>query len=1079
MQIFFPDDDHDDLINGKRHRMCGSAVLSMFMKKPGHMSSPSPNDRSNRHVNPLTSSSSGSTNTCNIAGSNNRRVYPTQQLKSHAEGPLPSKASEGTSDRSPSLSKKDVATISGKYGTTTRSCMPVHGSRTLTGISSSPSISSNNQGGYQQLAKDDSKLREGAFPTTEDVIQEERGRDVDEMFQHHVPLQSVIQFDPHVISDLKSKHIQAMNERKWRSETGQYDAGTLGNKSDEFSPTLLNKRVMVSMPPLSEGPTDSELSGIQNSFPKIVRTNGEEDADDEEGGRADITQDGQSPLWDTWKEPPSNTKELAKLQLERQNYQSEAVALRKEIERFRKELDNIRKVLPRKTNHWSDEAWDKIDSNIELDDSHFVPIPTRETLPQKSKIKETLPQKSKINASLRHFKVDWKLDLPNQDGRKGEATPQKGDADIDMEMAEGTKLNSSLSGTIRKVILLDDAQHYEDPDIINPLGQSESSDESEEDSMALRTYDREQEPSERTQVRGRQPERVERVFTKRDSLYGGVKIAGPDEPNYCDEGILNNSDEEQYIEDGVVSKVDKSLKRTDHECSAPKKLEGNSHVEPLRGTKKGEANMEGTGQHKEGRGSSRATWKSISNQSQGLPSASEGKVDNSCKMYGGHVKESKGRFMGPNVLHSREHQHPQDVVQVDVGLDQDHSKSGEMQNIQSFDGNTVSETNAVSCYEQESDFHEGSSREESSPRKDMQPIGEVATKDTLNSPGKREVNKKLPDAFAFWQDRLHLSSAYKGAEGKQTPGGFTPTNEPKRQNWEHLDRFHGNQARQVGEVDGGESVDAMARDDLMMVREGDDEDRIDNEVTVATELEEYRRDMQLVQKLLRKYEEIPNPRHSSESKSTFSRGSRANPSFSAEAPSDESTKEPTPLFEIENIDAVIEYRSPSVRDSRDPDKKFQRHAELPERVNSTRSRLSVSERERSIPSRKSVVLQDRRSLTLGISPRVESETILIRERGAISDASTIKKIYLGDESGARDTFKDYLTVTKSLARESKTQPTNSSIQSREPSTVSSRKVGKLCSQALQFWESSKANNDNIKSIQHPANDEGFIARPVS
>jgi hypothetical protein len=1034
--IFFHDEDHDNLIDGKAPRMCGGAVLSKFRKK----SSSSAKNRSMRakHANPLTSSSSESTSTRNNLRSNNRSGHLTQQQQtSQPQEPLPSKTSEGNTSRRPSLPNNVVLATSDKDGTTARYCMPVHANRTLTGISSSAVISSSNQGGYQQLAINDSKLREGVSVTTEDMLQEDRGRDADKMFQYHVPLQSIIQFDPHVISKLKNKHIQSINERQWRSDTEESDAEPTEGKSGASSTPVSNKRFTVSLPPLSEGPTDSELSEIQAAFSKIVGTDDEKCVGEDKAVRADRTNDCKSSLL----EIPTDVETekdaqgvLEKLHREKETYQSEAVALRKEIKRFRKELDNIKKVLPRKTAHWSDEAWDKIDSNIELDDSHFESIPTR----------ETLPQKSKININLRHFKVDWKLDFPHKDESRGEAILQRGDADIDLNVIEGKKLNSPLSRTIRKVTILDEPHYYEDPDVINPMAESASSDESEDDSVALSTDAREEEPSGRTQFRGRQPERVERVSTKRDILYRGVKVTGPEEPKYYEEGMENIPEEEHYFDDSVAAKLGRSLQRKDHAYSTPNKSDGDSHGE-LRGIYAERAIGEETGQREEGGSSLRAERKSISIHTQVLASGREAKVDNLSQFKGGVVSDAETPSIESDVKFSGQ-QHQQDLMQIHEGLDQARSTSSEMQKLQSFDGKTLSDSNEGSRDDQEIEFQEEYSQEELPSRNETEPVGMASTKIVLNSPGRRGVNRKLPDAFAFWQERLHLTPGVDGAEGNQKVEGTLITNESKTQQTAYLDRFEGNQGGEVREADDSDSFDAVGRDDLTMVRDEDEEDRDDDEI-VLSGIEEYRRDMHLVQQLLRKYKEIPNPGRSSGSKSTFSRGIRPNPSFSAEAPSDESTKGPASFVEIENIDAVIEcdieYRSSSARGSRDPDDEFRRHADLP------------AERESSIRSRRSVGIHKRCSLTLGISPRSESQSTHFGERTAMSDASTIKKIHFGSDRGGRDTFKDYSSITRRFARESKTQSTNSSIHSMEPSTVSPRKVGKLASQSLQFWESSK------------------------
>lgn len=1232
-------EDSDKFMRGKSPRMCGSSVVSMFMKKPVTcMPSSSAKNRSYKQGQPITSSSSSSrsckqgkpiTSSSSRSSSTSRKTSPhvhSRQRRQQQLPPprsLPSTMSEGSSIRSPRM-VKETTTITAKDDNKTRSCMRVHGSSTLTGIS--PTISSNHQEGYMHLAKIDFKLREG-IPTENDDSLEWRCKDLDQIFHQHVSSQSIIQFDPHHICDLKSKHFQASSERKLRHETDGSETESSDIESDTFSPTSYMTRLVLPVPALAEEPSEYKPSiasaYLSNDAVDVY------DKNQDEAREATTTEDDDYPLRYLRDHPPKDPLEqpsktsvsykqctalsfecsnladvdsssgqnrelksclrrsrvvhaqereknqiqdaqpssgdrnnddvaaddvIARLQSERETYQSEGAALREEIERFRKELEDVRRILPQTIRHWSNDAWDQIDANVDGENSFLKSLPSQ--LMQTPQSKNVIHRKDDWQ-----FKVDWEIgnaDLHNSEEIKaihwsgedsasnltkeqeldsfpganqrvksfnepqnckhlpvnlpparfkkwknfaaqsinryeevanieipvlqssgkdaavdvtkewesnqsvtlidqqqyckdsaGKLSPakqmiiQKLDSDnvalsLDQQQEETLKeteapqadgkyplfdkvkeweLNSfsRANGRVRK---LDGPQYYKDFAINFPSVDGRRLQKLDGNYAVMSFDEYEVETSEQTETR----EVNEQGFSpKQNSFDFERNRACPGEPEHFEEEIDTIPTEEDHCENKVAANLDPALHHTGHRESASIHPVSQSSVNLgiLQGRiERGAGNREETSQ-----------------------------LSRPYNRKGNELKDPIADITEPNERHHQGHEYLHALIKTHEGMAHDHDFiTKDVESPHSIEENCLHEIRGESDSHRESYLHK-THREEGMPSsKNKGPLWEGATaREMLHSPRTSCFSEEIPSVFAFWRERLKLSSGEITTDKKHAENSLKPACEPQQKNLQLHKQIEGYQAGQDDDYNRGErlvhgdtSVSSSPTCHQNWMAGNDDE------MAQEKSTEEYHRDMQLVKQLLRKYRDIPDSVSSKWSNHALSRGIQAKRSPFGEVPIDEGEMGHVAVVEIENIDAVIEYKTSSFKDSRDPDSKCHREAELDE------------DREPASGSKKSTARQKRCNLTLGFSLRSDSQSIFVEDRFPNSENSArYNKLATPDVGGSKGgTVHECSHTTRGWEQDSNL-PLAPALPFQISPCVPERKVGKLASETLHFWETMK------------------------
>jgi hypothetical protein len=185
--------------------------------------------------------------------------------------------------------------------------------------------------------------------------------------EEHVSSQSIIKFDPHFINDLKTKHLQSIDE-KINCAENQLRAEQ--DHSEEQLPVLSEI-----LPELEQADDVDENKDVDAAWGALQRVT--------------ITQKSSKD--------GENTNNIDGLEQNQGPYDSKAIVVKNEMTSFRQNLDdNIQKSLPYELNPnpWpdQDDAWDKIDLFSMKDQSE-----------------------DDDNCAQKYFKSEWNLNFNNLD----------------------------------------------------------------------------------------------------------------------------------------------------------------------------------------------------------------------------------------------------------------------------------------------------------------------------------------------------------------------------------------------------------------------------------------------------------------------------------------------------------------------------------------------------------------------------------------------------------------------------------------------------------------------------------------
>jgi len=342
-----------DELEIERPRICGGTLFLKLVKSGRWMRlNPSLQKRQQKNQDPLLTSSSSHSSSLVSRGLNSSSPARSYTSKS-----------SNISDRSES-DKRSLSTIPiNMYDPSkTQYCMPrqIMGTRTTSSKE------------HKDCSKLDFKLHEelnsDIFLTKEDPDNFPTKLEGKELYvEEHVSSQSIIQFDPHLINDLKTKHLQSIGEK------ANYAENQINMEQD-----------------VAENTENRSVNRLQTHFEQKKSALSEVLSELEQADDVDENKDVDA----TWS---SLQRVRITQKTNQESYESKAIVINSKSKPFRHNADNIKQSLSYELslNSWPDEgddAWDKINffsskNQSQVDD----------------------------NCAQENFKSDWNLTFHNPD----------------------------------------------------------------------------------------------------------------------------------------------------------------------------------------------------------------------------------------------------------------------------------------------------------------------------------------------------------------------------------------------------------------------------------------------------------------------------------------------------------------------------------------------------------------------------------------------------------------------------------------------------------------------------------------